>query len=128
VVVRADHNFQEVSPGEWQEMAARCAQLHQTPPDILDRFRGQQIWLDHGDGLQSRYVHLSGIGEDIITGTIVSQGQIIGFVGNSGTSDGAANNQQAAHLHLEITLDGHYIGEGLSLVEVRRVLQRLFLP
>jgi murein DD-endopeptidase MepM/ murein hydrolase activator NlpD len=127
-IERADHGFQEVSPAEWKEMAAVCAQLHYTPMDILDRFRGQQVWIDHGQGVLSRYVHLSGIEGNIITGTTVSAGQIIGYVGNSGTSDGAAGNQQAAHLHLEITIDGHYLGEGLTITEVRRFLQRLFFP
>lgn len=128
VVVRADHGYQEVTPAQWRELAAVCAQQHQTPPEILDRFRGRQVWIEHDDGLVTRYVHLSGIPREVITGTAVLQGQTIGYVGNSGTSDGAAGNQQGAHLHFEITLDGQYLGQWLSLVEVRRLLQRLFFP
>ncbi len=128
VVIRADLDYREPSPAAWREMAARCTDLHETPPDILDRFRGRQVWIDHGDGLVSRYVHLSGIAEGIVTGTALLQGQVLGYVGNSGTSEGAAGNQNGAHLHLELLLHGHYLGEGLSLVEVRRLLQRLFFP
>ena len=128
VVTRADHEYQELSPAEWDELSDLCGELHMTPPEIEDLFRGRQVWIDHGDGVETHYAHLSGIPEEIITGTVVTQGRTIGYVGNSGTSEGAAGTKGGAHLHFEIHLDGPYLGEGLSMVEVWRLLQRIFLP
>ena len=30
-------------------------------PDVLDSFRGRQVWVDHGHGIVTRYAHLSAI-------------------------------------------------------------------
>lgn len=128
LVIRADHNYQELTPARWDELAALCAHLHDTPPEIEDLFRGRQVWIDHGNGLVTRYVHLSDIPDDIISGTLVVRGQIIGYVGNSGTSEGAAGTTDGPHLHLDIYLGEHYLGKWLTLWETRRVLERLFFP
>jgi len=126
VVVRADIAYREMTPAEWDELAARCVSLHDTPPEIEDRFRGRQVWVDHGNGLSSHYVHLARIAEGIDVGNRVRRGQVIGFAGNSGTEDGAAGNRSGVHLHLEIYLNGHYLGKWLTLWETRQLLQRLF--
>ncbi len=54
---------------------------------------GNMIMIDHGDGFQSLYAHLSDIG--VSCGESVNQGQAIGAAGNTGHSSGA-------HLHFEI--------------------------
>ncbi|MFA6050471.1 MAG: M23 family metallopeptidase [Candidatus Paceibacterota bacterium] len=54
---------------------------------------GNYIVIQHANGLQTLYAHLSGI--DVSVGTSVSQGQLIGRMGNSGNSTGS-------HLHFEI--------------------------
>ena len=126
IVVRADTAYQEMTPAEWEELAARCAAQHDTPPEIEDRFRGRQVWIDHGGGLTTHYVHLAGIAEGITVGTRVRRGQVIGYAGNSGTEDGAAGRKSGVHLHLELYLNGHYLGKWLTLWETRRLLQRLF--
>lgn len=124
VVIRADQDFQEMAPAESEELIALCLRLHYTPAVVLDSFRGRQVWLDHGGGLATHYAHLAGIPPEVVAGAQVRKGQVIGYVGNSGTSDGVAGNKEGAHLHFEIILGNDYVGKWLSLVEVRRILQR----
>jgi len=54
---------------------------------------GNYIVIQHSNGMQTIYAHLSSVG--ISTGVTVSQGQLIGKTGNSGNSTGP-------HLHFEI--------------------------
>jgi murein DD-endopeptidase MepM/ murein hydrolase activator NlpD len=58
---------------------------------------GNQILLQHGDGSQTRYGHLSRIG--VRVGQTVTAGQHIGAVGNTGVSTGS-------HLHFEVLHGG----------------------
>lgn len=126
IVVRADTSYREMSPAEWKELAAQCAAQHDTPPGIEDRFRGRQVWVDHGNGLVTHYAHLADIAKGITVGSRVQRGQIIGYAGNSGTEDGAAGNKSGVHLHLELYLNEHYLGRWLTIWETRQLLQRLF--
>jgi len=128
VVIRADQDYQAMTMPVYNELVALCASLHRTPADVLDLLRGRQVWIDHGNGLVTRYVHLAGIPDDVVTGTTVLRGQVIGYAGNSGTSEEAEGGQRGVHLHFEVMLDGPYLGEGLSLIETRRLLQRLLFP
>ena len=57
---------------------------------------GYMIALDHGDGSQTRYAHLSSLGVE--TGEVVRQGDVIGGVGSTGASTGP-------HLHFELRFD-----------------------
>ncbi len=59
---------------------------------------GIYVLIDHGDGYSSLYAHMSARYVDV--GNYVTQGQMIGRVGNTGNSRGA-------HLHFEI----RYYGE-----------------
>lgn len=61
---------------------------------------GNLIELDHGNGLTTRYGHLSRIG--VAAGTNVTRGQFMGFVGSTGRSTGA-------HLHFEVRFNGRPI-------------------
>ncbi|MFM9150555.1 MAG: murein hydrolase activator EnvC family protein [Solirubrobacterales bacterium] len=58
---------------------------------------GNYICVDHGGGLSTCYGHLSGFASS--TGQRVSQGQVIGYSGNTGSSTGP-------HLHFEVRING----------------------
>ena len=58
---------------------------------------GNYTCVDHGGGLSTCYAHQSEFGTS--TGASVSQGEVIGYVGNTGHSFGD-------HLHFEVRIDG----------------------
>lgn len=57
---------------------------------------GNMIEIDHGNGITTRYGHLSKI--DVAVGDTVTRGQLIGYVGSTGRSTGP-------HLHFEFRLN-----------------------
>lgn len=57
---------------------------------------GQLVVIDHGNGLTSRYGHLSGI--DVEVGQQIARGEQVGRVGSTGRSTGP-------HLHYEIRIN-----------------------
>jgi len=57
---------------------------------------GNVVYVDHGNGLSTRYGHLSEI--DVTVGQTVTQGQRIGLVGSTGRSTGP-------HLHYEVRIN-----------------------
>jgi murein DD-endopeptidase MepM/ murein hydrolase activator NlpD len=81
---------------------------------------GKNIVIDHGFGYVSIYAHLSNF--NVRVGQKVQRGDVIGFVGNTGTSI-------ANHLHYEIKLNGvnvdpvNYYFEDLSPSEYDRVIE-----
>jgi murein DD-endopeptidase MepM/ murein hydrolase activator NlpD len=58
---------------------------------------GNQITIDHGFGLTTRYGHLSRF--EVLVGQQVHRGQVIGYVGSTGRSTNS-------HLHYEVLMNG----------------------
>lgn len=58
---------------------------------------GYAVYINHSDGRQTRYGHMSKLA--VKAGQTVTQGQIIGYSGNTGNSTGP-------HLHFEIRING----------------------
>lgn len=63
---------------------------------------GNVIKIRHNSIYQTAYKHLHGFGKGIRSGARVQQGQVIGYVGNTGLSTGP-------HLHFEFYQSGSYI-------------------
>lgn len=127
-VVRADHDYQPITAAEMERLLSRVQDEGYTPPEVLDRLRGRQVWIDHGGGIITRYAHLLDIAPGVEEGVFVRAGQVIGYVGNSGTPDGVSNPDVENHLHFEIRIDGGYLGQGLAPGQVRALLERVFRP
>lgn len=59
---------------------------------------GNLIVINHGNGFDTIYAHLSGI--NVVPGQIVYKGNVIGYTGNTGNSSGP-------HIHFEIRVGGN---------------------
>jgi murein DD-endopeptidase MepM/ murein hydrolase activator NlpD len=77
---------------------------------------GNWIRIDHQGKLATVYGHLSSFAPGIQEGARVSQGELIGFVGNTGRSTGA-------HLHFEILSNGKAV-DPLAYPELKRTQLR----
>ncbi len=60
---------------------------------------GKLVVVQHGDRFETKYAHLNGYAKGIQSGARVNQGQVIGYVGTTGSSTGP-------HLHYEFLMDG----------------------
>ena len=61
---------------------------------------GNYVQIDHGDGYKSIYMHMTNY--IVSPGQYVGAGQVIGYVGSTGLSDGN-------HLHFGISYNGSYV-------------------
>lgn len=81
---------------------------------------GNHIIIDHGFGYTTTYAHLTRF--NVRRGQKVSRGEVIGYVGNTGTS-------VAPHLHYEVKLNGNYVNpinyyfEDLTPDEYERIIE-----
>ncbi|MGO4741192.1 M23 family metallopeptidase [Bosea sp. 2KB_26] len=86
---------------------------------------GRRIELQHANGYVTTYSHQSGFAKGIAAGVKVRQGQVIGYLGNTGLSTGP-------HLHYEVMVNGNFVNpmkirvprgrelEGKTLAEFKR--------
>ena len=78
------------------------------PSDGVVNFRGTKggygyaVMIDHGNGLETLYGHMSAFVEGVNVGTHVRAGQVIGLVGSTGRSTGP-------HLHYEVRINGQHV-------------------
>jgi len=72
---------------------------------------GNVVYVEHGNGLSTRYGHLSEI--DVSIGQTVSRGQTIGLVGSTGRSTGP-------HLHYEVRINNQPVNPREYLPEVEK--------
>lgn len=84
--------------------APRGTPIHATA-DGMVRFAGRQsgygnvVELRHNDGVSTLYGHMSGFRDDLKAGDSIKRGDVIGYVGSTGTSTGN-------HVHYEYRFNG----------------------
>jgi murein DD-endopeptidase MepM/ murein hydrolase activator NlpD len=122
-VIRADLSYTDLTAADLQKHSA-----NPTTDEALDSYRGRQVWVDHGNGIVTRYAHLSGISPGITVGSQVAQGQTIAFVGESGTPESVSNPGREYHLHFELRIGPSFLGQGKTPAEVRAYYRTLFAP
>ena len=128
VVRRADLDYVDITAQQVAELAARTASQGSSDAEALDVYRGRQVWIDHGNGVVTRYAHLLTIAGGIGMDVTVSQGQVIGTIGESGTPESVIAPGTEMHLHYEVRVGDSFLGAGLSAAEVRVLYERLFGP
>ena len=63
---------------------------------------GNHIEVQHANGYVTTYSHMSGFARGVVSGTRVRQGQVIGYLGQTGLATGP-------HLHYEVIVNGHFV-------------------
>ena len=72
---------------------------------------GQVLIIEHGEHYETLYAHLSDFKRGIESGDLVKQGEIIGYVGQTGLATGP-------HLHYEFLVDGnHHNPEAINMAQ-----------
>ena len=60
---------------------------------------GNLVVIQHGDRFETKYAHLNAFAKGVGVGSRVKQGQVVGYVGSTGSATGP-------HLHYEFLMDG----------------------
>ncbi len=127
VVVRADHDYVENDQAAYEELVAEASSRLDTPPEILDRLRGRQVWIRHAGGFLTRYAHLAAVAEGVTVGSTVRQGDVIGTTGNSGTIEAAQGTRDGPHPHVEVWQPGgDYLGSGMEPEQIWSLAAQVF--
>jgi murein DD-endopeptidase MepM/ murein hydrolase activator NlpD len=63
---------------------------------------GRRVEIQHANGYVTTYSHMSGFARGIAPGVRVTQGQVIGYLGQSGLATGP-------HLHYEVIVNAHFV-------------------
>lgn len=125
-VIRADLKYADLTLAQVQELDAKTKAQGFSDPVTLDIYRGRQVWIDHGDGLVTRYCHMESIDPAITAGLAVKVGMRLGGVGESGTPESITDPGTELHLHWELRVGDSFLGSGLPAATVRALYQRVF--
>ncbi len=63
---------------------------------------GRRVEIQHANGYVTTYNHMSGFGRGIAEGAHVTQGQVVGYLGQTGLATGP-------HLHYEVIINGNFV-------------------
>ncbi len=63
---------------------------------------GRRVEIQHANGYVTTYNHMSGFGRGIAEGVHVTQGQVVGYLGQTGLATGP-------HLHYEVIINGNFV-------------------
>ncbi len=127
-VTKLDASYKEPTVPEFLKLLTEVKNGAST--NDLERLRGRQVWLKHNNGTVTRYGHLSKIAPNLSYANPVKRGDVIGYVGNSGTLEGARGTKNNARLLFEVWFGGDvkFLGQDLKPGEVRAQATKLFRP
>ncbi len=125
-VLRSDLNYVEMTTDEYNQVIETSKRSLNTPPELLDKLRGRQVWVEHPGGFISRYAHLSSIPATLTAGSKVKQGDMVGSTGNSGTLEAVNNTKDDPHPHVEIWKGDTYLGHGLETQQIYNLAEQVF--
>ncbi len=63
---------------------------------------GRRVEIQHNNGYVTTYNHMSAFGRGIAAGMHINQGQVVGYLGQSGLATGP-------HLHYEVIINGNFV-------------------
>jgi murein DD-endopeptidase MepM/ murein hydrolase activator NlpD len=126
VVMRADHRYVPLDFERIKQLERKTEAQGFTDDETLDAYRGRQVWIDHGNGVITRYCHLDSIEETIGRGIFVRAGAALGGIGESGTPESVTAPGTELHLHFEVRVGESFLGAGLEPEHVRTLYARLF--
>jgi murein DD-endopeptidase MepM/ murein hydrolase activator NlpD len=63
---------------------------------------GRRVEIQHANGYVTTYNHMSGFGRGVVEGVRVTQGQVVGYLGQTGLATGP-------HLHYEVIINGNFV-------------------
>lgn len=125
-ITRALLDYQFPTEDDFGDWYTEAHDIGYTSAEALDFYRGMQVWIQHPNGLISRYAHLSSIDFRVTLDGFVTQGQKLGQIGNSGSPASVNGETEDNHLHFELWLGDHYVGQFLRPIETRELLEHLF--
>jgi murein DD-endopeptidase MepM/ murein hydrolase activator NlpD len=125
-VTRSDTDFVDMDAATYNAVIDSCRRAHVCSENNENKLRGCQVWIDHGNGLITKYAHLDRVKPGLKSGMHVQKGDLIGFVGVSGTGENLPGRAKYPHLHFEVWLDGNYLGWGLTPAETIGLYQDVF--
>ncbi len=117
LVIRADLDYTELNARNFAKLL-RDVRGGATESD-MNHLRGRQVLIRHANGNVTRYAHLSRIHPGLRLSGPVQRGQIIGYVGNSGTLEAARGTQENARLLFELWQGNHFFGWNMKAGEIR---------
>jgi len=137
VIIRAEHNYKEMSADFRLDVLSDTKILGRTPSDVFEHLLlGQTVYIDHGFDLVpgyravTIYAHMSHISSSITVGSTIRRGEVIGQSGNTGTKDSTLKKKTGAHLHWEMILQNkvgeYYLGQGLKGDSLYMLFQNIF--
>lgn len=137
IVVVANITYKDLDIGKYNSFLKTTKKLNKTPKDIYTHvLLGKYIIIDHGFGFidnfrtTTTYAHLSKINNNISSGTYVNKGDLIGYVGNTGTKYASQSNKLGAHLHWEMHFENdsniYYLGENIANDKLIKLIKMYF--
>ena len=137
VIVRSDQNYEEVPADFRENLLQSTTKVGSTPSDIFNSvLLGKSVFIDHGFDLIpgfrtiSIYAHLSHIENEVVPGTTIKRGELIGKSGNTGMRESTLGSKSGSHLHWEMILqkgkEEIYLGKDMSNPELYDMLSRIF--